>query len=41
MREVTTCAHCPDYSCETLKQFFAFAPVLMDKLEAIRKEIGQ
>jgi hypothetical protein len=41
MREVTTCAHCPDYGCETLKQFFAFAPVLMDKLEAIRKEIGQ
>ena len=28
-----------DYGCETLKGFFAFAPVLKDKLEAIRKEI--
>ena len=36
-----TCAHCPDYGCETLKGFFAFAPVLKDKLEAIRKEIGK
>jgi hypothetical protein len=39
-RGVVTCAHCPDYGCETVKQFFAFAPVLKDKLEAIRKEIG-
>jgi hypothetical protein len=36
-----TCAHCRDYDCETLKGFFAFAPVLRDKLEAIRKEIGK
>ncbi len=40
-RGVTTCAHCPDYGCETLKGFFAFAPVLKDKLEAIRKELGK
>lgn len=40
-RGVTTCAHCRDYGCETLKQFFAFAPVLKDKLEAIRKELGK
>jgi hypothetical protein len=40
-RGVTTCAHCQDYGCETLKGFFAFAPVLKDKLEAIRKEIGK
>jgi hypothetical protein len=40
-RGVTTCAHCGDYGCETLKGFFAFAPVLKDKLEAIRKEIGK
>ncbi len=39
-RGVTTCAHCQDYDCETLKGFFAFAPALRDKLEAIRKEIG-
>jgi len=40
-RGVTTCAHCQDYGCETLKGFFAFAPVLKDKLEAIRKELGK
>ena len=40
-RGVMTCAHCRDYDCETLKGFFAFAPVLRDKLEAIRKEIGK
>jgi hypothetical protein len=40
-RGVTTCAHCQDYGCETLKGFFAFAPTLKDKLEAIRKEIGK
>ncbi len=39
-RGVASCAHCPDYGCETLQQFFAFAPVLKDKLEAIRREIG-
>jgi hypothetical protein len=36
-RGVLTCAHCPDYACETLNGFFAFAPVLKEKLEAIRK----
>lgn len=40
-REVVTCAHCADYGCETLKQFFAFAPVLKEKLEAIRKDLGK
>ncbi len=40
-REVVTCAHCADYGCETLKQFFAFAPILKDKLEAIRKDLGK
>lgn len=40
-RGVPTCAHCPDYGCEKLKGFFAFAPMLKDKLEAIRKEIRQ
>jgi len=40
-RGVVTCAHCPDYGCATLQQFFAFAPVLKDKLEAIRKTIGK
>ncbi len=40
-RKVETCAHCPDYACETLSGFFAFAPVLKDKLEAIRKQLGK
>ena len=39
-RGVETCAHCPDYGCETLRGFFAFAPVLKEKLEAIRRELG-
>lgn len=39
-RGVVTCAHCPDYGCAILQQFFAFAPVLKERLEAIRKEIG-
>jgi hypothetical protein len=40
-RGLATCAHCPDYGCETLKGFFTFAPVLKDRLDAIRKEIGK
>jgi hypothetical protein len=40
-RGVATCAHCPDYGCDILKGFFAFAPVLRDKLEAIRKDFGR
>lgn len=40
-RGVATCAHCPDYGCPTLQGFFTFAPVLKEKLEAIRKETGK
>jgi len=40
-RGLATCAHCPDYGCEILQQFFAFAPVLKERLEAIRKEMGK
>jgi len=40
-RGVATCAHCSDYGCPTLQQFFAFAPVLKEKLETIRKELGK
>jgi Protein of unknown function (DUF3795) len=36
-----TCAHCPDYACDTLEGFFAFAPTLKDKLESIRKQLGK
>jgi hypothetical protein len=40
-RGVVTCAHCPDYACATLEQFFAFAPVLKEKLEAVRRTLGK
>jgi hypothetical protein len=40
-RGVQTCAHCEDYGCETLQGFFAFAPVLREKLRAIRRELGK
>ena len=40
-RGVATRAHCPDYGCATLQGFFAFAPVLKDKLETIRKGLGK
>jgi hypothetical protein len=36
-RGVKTCAHCADYDCPTLKGFLSYAPVLREKLEAIRK----
>jgi hypothetical protein len=39
-RGVESCAHCTDYGCATLQQFFSFAPVLKDKLEAVRRELG-
>ena len=40
-RGIATCAHCPDYGCATLQGFFACAPVLKEKLEAVRKDIGK
>ncbi len=40
-RGVATCAHCDDYGCEILQGFFTLAPVLKEKLEAIRKTIGK
>jgi hypothetical protein len=40
-RSVPTCAHCDDYMCETLRQFVQFAPVLGEKLEKLRLEIGK
>ena len=39
-RGVLTCAHCKDYKCETLNQFIQFAPMIGEKLEKIRQEIG-
>lgn len=39
-RGAQTCAHCPEYACDTLQGFFVFAPVLKEKLEAIRAELS-
>ena len=39
-RGVPTCAHCEKYRCETLKNFLKFAPMLGEKLEAIRESIS-
>ncbi len=35
-RGVQTCAHCPDYGCDTLEAFLQAAPEVRIKLEAIR-----
>ena len=40
-RRVATCAHCDDFMCETLRQFVQFAPVLGEKLQKIRVELGK
>ena len=36
---VPTCAHCPDYMCDTMKQFISFAPELGKKLAIIHDNI--
>ena len=39
-RQQPTCAHCPEYAtCPTLGSFLEQAPVLREKLEAIRAEL--
>ena len=40
-RGLATCAHCADYGCPTLQQFFAFAPVMKVRLDALRRELGK
>jgi hypothetical protein len=34
--EVENCAHCVDYPCSTLKQFFAMAPDTQKTLDAVK-----
>lgn len=36
-----TCAHCDDFACDTLINFWQYAPALKEKLEVIRKELGK
>ncbi|MCD4829309.1 MAG: DUF3795 domain-containing protein [Candidatus Cloacimonetes bacterium] len=38
-RDLATCAHCPDYSCDNLEQFFGFVPTAKETLDTVRKEI--
>jgi len=36
---VRNCAHCGDYPCEKLKDFFSYAPVAQTTLEQIRQNL--
>ncbi len=38
-RNVINCAHCDDYSCEKLNQFFGMAPDAKTTLEGIRDDL--
>ena len=33
---VTNCAHCPDYACERLKEFFGMVPEAKKRLDEIK-----
>ena len=35
-RAVVNCAHCDDYACEKLEQFFGFVPEARTRLDGIR-----
>ena len=36
-KKVRNCAHCSDYACEKLEEFFGFAPEAKASLEKIRR----
>jgi hypothetical protein len=38
-KKVRNCAHCSDYVCEELENFFSFAPEAKSILEGIRKNL--
>lgn len=38
-KDVPTCAHCDDYGCETLEQFFTISPENKHILEELRKSL--
>lgn len=40
-RGVPTCAHCDDYGCSTLQQFWQVSPENRHLLDAVRKELQQ
>lgn len=39
-RNLPNCAHCADYACEALQQFFAMAPGVQTTLDEIRLGMG-
>jgi hypothetical protein len=41
VRKVRTCAHCDDYGCDTLIEFFDNVPRTRELLEAIRAELSK
>ena len=38
-RDVPTCAHCADFACEKLDQFFGYVPAARETLETLRREL--
>ena len=38
-KAVANCAHCPDYACDKLTEFFGFVPEAKATLDAIRADL--
>jgi hypothetical protein len=38
-RSVANCAHCPDYACERLEDFFGFVPDARTTLDEIQRSL--
>jgi hypothetical protein len=38
-KDVANCAHCPDYACDRLEEFFGFVPEARSALEGIRRSL--
>lgn len=39
-KKLENCAHCPEYSCSRLEEFFAMVPEAKQVLDKIRKDLG-
>jgi hypothetical protein len=39
-RDVKNCAHCPDYGCGIIGEFFEIAPVAKTSLDAIHASLN-
>jgi hypothetical protein len=38
-KQISNCAHCPEYACEKLTAFFGMAPQAKENLDGINKEL--